>query len=82
MKVGSIINVPSYISLNNTYLSFRGKSHKIDNKKNIQPRSNMYAGKRSDPMDFRKILEAVFQPELSRILSDDFRSVPTGKHRQ
>ncbi len=33
MKVGSIINVPSYISLNNTYLSFRGKSHKIDDKK-------------------------------------------------
>jgi hypothetical protein len=42
----------------------------------------MYAGKRPDPMDFRRILKAVFQPELSRIVSDDFRPVPTGKYRQ
>jgi hypothetical protein len=42
----------------------------------------MYAGKQPDPMDFRRISEAVFQPELSRIFSDDFRLVPTGKYRQ
>ncbi len=29
------------------------------------PRSNSYAGKRPDLMDFRQILEVVFQPELS-----------------
>jgi hypothetical protein len=27
-------------------------------------------------------MEAVFQPELSRIFSDDFRPFPTGKHRE
>jgi hypothetical protein len=42
----------------------------------------MYAGKRPDPMDFRRILKTVFQPKLSRIFSDDFRPVPTGKYRQ
>jgi hypothetical protein len=42
----------------------------------------MYAGKRPDPMDFPQILEAVFQPELSRIFSGNFRPVPTGKYRQ
>jgi riboflavin synthase len=30
----------------------------------------MYAGKRPDSMDFRRILETIFQPELSRIFSD------------
>ncbi len=33
------------------------------------PRSNMYSGKRPNPMNFRRILEAVFQPELFRIFS-------------
>jgi hypothetical protein len=33
-------------------------------------------------MDFRRIFEVVFQPELSLIFSDDFRPVPTGKYRQ
>jgi hypothetical protein len=42
----------------------------------------MYAGKRPDPMDSRRILEAVFQTELSRMFFDDFRPVPTGKYRQ
>jgi len=32
----------------------------------------MYSGKRQDPIDFWRISEAVFQPELSRIFSDDF----------
>jgi hypothetical protein len=27
-------------------------------------------------------MEAVFQPELSRIFSDNFRPFPTGKHRE
>jgi hypothetical protein len=27
-------------------------------------------------------MEAVFQPELSRIFSDDFRPFPTGNHRE
>jgi hypothetical protein len=42
----------------------------------------MYAEKRPDPMDFQRILVAVFQPELSQIFSDDFRPVPTEKYRQ
>jgi hypothetical protein len=49
--------------------------------KHHSARSNMYAGKRPNPMNFRRILEAVFQSELSRIFSDDFRPVPTGNYR-
>jgi hypothetical protein len=30
----------------------------------------------------RQKMEAVFQPELSRIFSDDFRPFPIGKHRK
>jgi hypothetical protein len=33
----------------------------------------MNVGKRPDPMDFWLISEAIFQPELSWIFSDDFR---------
>jgi hypothetical protein len=42
----------------------------------------MHGGKRPDPMDFWRILEAVFQPELFGIFPDDFRQVTTAKHRQ
>ncbi len=45
----------------------------------------MYGGKWPDPMNFRRILEAVFQPELSQIfpmISDQFLPKSTGSSHE
>jgi hypothetical protein len=42
----------------------------------------MYGGKQPDQMDSQRILEAVFQPELSPIFSDVFRPALTRKYRK
>ena len=46
------------------------------------PRSNRTARKRPVPWNSGDFVEAVFRPEIFRIFSDDFRSVPAGKHRK
>ena len=56
------------------------------------PRRKMYGRNRRDPahsdafhwnaQETHRKMEAVFQPEFSRIFSNDFRPFPTGKHRE
>ncbi len=46
------------------------------------PRSNSPARKRPVLGNYVDFVEAVFRPEIFRIFSNDFRSVPVGKHRR
>ncbi len=69
-----------------TFLSVRFKNFKrrscgVHDIKAKSTRSNRPAWKRSVPGNSGDFVEAVFRPEIFRIFSNDFRSVPVRKHR-